>query len=71
MSVAGEIGQYRGGAGKRSFRVDHPVGAPQRRQEGLERFLVGERGVLPEKPEAPAGMGFEQQRKHKPPEQLR
>src|SRR6516225_11640058 len=25
MGVAGEIGQYSGGAGKRSFRVDHPV----------------------------------------------
>ena len=40
MGVAGEIGQYRGGAGKRFFRVDNPVGAPQRRKEGLESFLI-------------------------------
>src|SRR5271166_1547004 len=39
VSVAGEIGQYRGGAGKWFFRVDNPVRAPERRQEGLEGFL--------------------------------
>jgi hypothetical protein len=71
MSVAGEIGQDRGGAGKRFFRIDHPVGSPQRRQERFKGFLIGERGMLSEKPEAAFGMRFKQQGKDKPPEQLR
>ena len=71
MGVAGKISQDRFGAGKRFFRVDHPFGAPQRRQEGFKDFFIGEVRVGTMELEAPFAVCFQQHGKHKAPEQPR
>src|SRR5271157_3050147 len=45
MSVTGEIAQHLLGPCERRLAVDHPLDAPQRGNEPLERSLVGESGV--------------------------
>ena len=55
MGVAGEIGEDGLRSGEGSLGEDHPCGAAQRRERGLEGALVGERGEVAEECE-PTGL---------------
>ena len=52
VRVAREIAQHLFGATERVLAVDHPVDPAQRRQEPLERLLVGERREVAEELQA-------------------
>ena len=54
VGIAREIGEHRLRSGEGSLGEDHPFGAAQRRERGVEGALVGERGQLAEEGE-PAG----------------
>ncbi len=54
-STAGEIGEDGLRSGEGSLGEDHPCGAAQRRERGLEGALVGERGEVAEECE-PTGL---------------
>ena len=45
MGVTGEIAQHLLGPCERRLAIDHPLDAPQRGDEALERPLVGESGM--------------------------
>ena len=52
VGVAGEISEHGLGSGEGSLGVDEPVGAPQRRESGVEGVCCGERGEIAEEGEA-------------------
>src|SRR5271166_828859 len=56
VGVAGEIGEDGLRPGERPLGVDHPLGAAQRREGGVEGALVGERGEVAEEGEASGRM---------------
>jgi len=55
VGVARQVGEDGLRSGEGSLGEDHPVGAAQRRERGLEGALVGERGQVAEEGE-PAGL---------------
>ena len=71
VGVAGQIGQYLLGSGKRALGVDEPVRRPQRVEVGPEGPRVGKMLVLAEELEAAGGMSIDQRPQHAPPEQGR
>ena len=71
MSVTGEIAQHLLGSCERRLAVDHPLDAPQRGNEPLERSLVGEFGVGVEELQLAGVVRINEHRQHLAPKQAR
>ena len=71
MRVTGEIAQHLLGPCKRRLAIDHPLDAPQRGDEALERPLVGKPGMRVEERQLAGVVRIHEHRQHLAPEQAR